>query len=147
MRFLSLGVLLFLTACGGDAPADGGSARAPRTVPRPADPTAAEAQELGRELFGIMDKVMAYKSDHFNQLPKSLPALGVDSLTRTTVRRLTITDGVPSLVVAYRRPDGRTVASCTGTNAVLEDSMLNGGAFDVHCTLRSGEAKSFTVGG
>lgn len=140
--------LLLVAACFGAKPSadsDGGPGRRP-TAPVVAGDQA-EATALGRELFGIMDRVLAYKSDHFAQLPKDLPTMGVDSLTRTTVRRLSIAGGTPTLVVAYRRAEGHAVKQCSGTNAVIEDSMLNGGAFTVECLLSSGESKSFTVGG
>lgn len=148
MRPLVATTLLLSTACFGvKAPADsdGGPGRQAAAPVVAGD--AAEAAALGRELFGIMDRVMAYKSDHFAQLPKDLPTMGIDSLTRTTVRRLTIASGTPTLVVAYRRAEGHAVTQCTGTNEVIEDSMLNGGAFTVECLLSSGESKSFTVGG
>ena len=148
MRPLLAPALLLVAACFGvKAPADsdGGPARRPSAPVMAGD--AAEAAALGRELFGIMDRVLAYKSDHFAQLPKDLPTMGVDSLTRTTVRRLSIAGATPTLVVAYRRTEGHAVKQCSGTNAVIEDSMLNGGAFTVECILSSGETKSFTVGG
>ncbi len=147
MRSLAALLLLASAACSGakaPAAATGGAARSEAAAP---SGEAAEAAALGRELFGIMDRVLAYKSDHFAQLPKDLPTMGVDSLTRTTVRRLSISGGTPTLVVAYRRTEGHAVAQCSGTNSVIEDSMLNGGAFDVDCVLTSGETKKFTVGG
>lgn len=137
-----------LAGCFGvKVPASAGSGTGARTAAPAADAATTEAAALGRELFGIMDRVMAYKSDHFAQLPRDLPTMGVDSLTRTTVRRLAIVGGAPHLVVAYRHTEGHAVAQCQGTNAVIEDSMLNGGAFSVDCLLTTGETKSFTVGG
>jgi hypothetical protein len=147
MRTLSaLALFLLAAACGrSGAP---GSARDPvRHPPFPADPQLADATELGHEIFGIMDRVMAFKSSHFGQLPPSLPSMGEDTLSRTTIRRLTIADKTPTLIVLYRHPEGHALRSCTGSNKVLEDSMLNGGPFEVSCTLASGETKSFTVGG
>ena len=147
MRPLPVLILLASAACfGAKAPAAATGGSAPRDVTTSGGESA-EAAALGRELFGIMDRVLAYKSDHFAQLPKDLPTMGVDSLTRTTVRRLSISGGTPTLVVAYRHTEGHAVAQCSGTNAVIEDSMLNGGAFDVECVLTSGETKKFTVGG
>ncbi|HTK57034.1 MAG TPA: hypothetical protein VL295_09415 [Gemmatimonadales bacterium] len=149
MRPLLVLALCATTACFGvKAPADsdgGPTRRAAAPVAAAQDVT--EAAALGRELFGIMDRVLAYKSDHFAQLPKDLPTMGVDSLTRTTVRRLSIAGTTPTLVVAYRHAEGHAVKQCSGTNEVIEDSMLNGGAFTVECLLSSGESKSFTVGG
>lgn len=143
-----LTLLCLVTACGGAKSADGGDgARTSRGRAPAPDAATTEAAELGRELFDIMDRVMAFKSSHYNKLPKDLPAMGIDSLTRGTVRRLTIADGIPTLTVSYRRVEGHTLTRCTGTNKVIEDSMLNGGAYEVDCTLRSGETRAFTVGG
>ena len=148
MRPLLALALCSAAACFGvKAPADSDGGPAARSGAPAAAQDAAEAAALGRELFGIMDRVLAYKSDHFAQLPKDLPTMGVDSLTRTTVRRLTIAATTPTLVVAYRHAEGHAVKQCTGTNAVIEDSILNGGAFTVECLLNSGETKSFNVGG
>ena len=146
MRTLPVLLLVFAAACG-NGPAAGSGRDPVRRAPVPADPQLADATELGREIFGVMDRVMAYKSSHFGNLPHDLPSMGEDSLTRTTVRRLTVADKTPTLTVSYRHPDGHALRGCTGTNKVLEDSMLNGGPFEVSCTLASGETKSFTVGG
>ena len=146
MRPLPVLALLLAAACGKSA-APGGAVDQVRHTPVLADPQLADATELGHELFGVMDRVMAFKSSHFGQLPPSLPSMGEDTLSRTTIRRLTIEDKTPTLIVLYRHPEGHALRSCTGTNKVLEDSMLNGGPFEVSCTLASGETKSFTVGG
>ena len=145
MRPTFLLILFAATACG-DAPAAPAAAPAAARPPQ-GDTAAPEAQALGRELFGIMDKVMAYRSSHFNNLPKDLPAAGIDSLTRTTVRRLSVSGGVPSVAIIFRHAEGHALQGCTATSKVLEDSMLNGGAYEVICTLRSGESQPFTVGG
>ena len=146
MRALPLLLLVLAAACGRSGPAGNGQDKV-RHPPVPSDPALADATELGHELFGVMDRVMAYKSSHFGQLPRDLPSMGVDSLSRTTIRRLTVADKTPTLAVVYRHPEGHALKGCTGTNKVLEDSMLNGGPFEVSCTLASGETKAFTVGG
>ena len=141
-------LLLLAAACGGAEPAaDAQAQRGRPPAPSSASVESGEAVAIGRELFEIMDRVMAFKSAHFNQFPKDLPAMGIDSLTRTTVRRLAVAGGVPTLTVAYRHTQGHALRQCIGTNEVIEDSMLNGGAFEVQCTLTSGESKAFTVGG
>jgi hypothetical protein len=146
MRILPV-ILLVAAACGKSA-ANGAPARDPVRHPVSAgDAESTEASELGKELFGVMDHVMAFKASHFGQLPRDLPSMGEDSLTRTTVRRLTVADKVPTLTVTYRHAEGHALRGCTGTNKVLEDSMLNGGPYEVSCTLASGETKAFTVGG
>jgi hypothetical protein len=118
-----------------------------RTTAQAVDPVQAEANQLGREIFEVVDKVMAYRASHFGQLPPSLPALGVDSLTPATIRRLTDEETFPRITVVFRRTDGRAIRYCSGTNKVLEDSMLNSGPFTIACLLVSGETKDFTVGG
>jgi len=145
MRPLPL-LLLVVAACGPSSPSGGATRDPVRHEPAAAD-EAGEASTLGHELFGVMDHVMAFKSSHFGQLPHDLPSMGEDSLTRTTVRRLTIADATPTLTVDFRHAEGHALKGCVGTNKVLEDSMLNGGPFQVTCTLASGETKAFTVGG
>jgi hypothetical protein len=146
MRSTGTLILTLLAACG-DAPAAAPASRPAAPRAEQVDAAVTEAQALGRELFGIMDRVMAYRSSHFNNLPKDLPTAGIDSLTRTTIRRLSIAGGVPTIAVIYRARDGHALQGCSATSKVLEDSMLNGGAYEVHCTLRSGESQAFTVGG
>lgn len=147
MRTLPLITLFLLSACFGPKGTAATGTQARRPDASATNDPAQEAQTLGRELFGIMDRVMSYKSSHFNNLPRDLPSMGIDSLTRTTIRRLTVQAGTPSLVVVFRRVEGHAVRQCVGTNKVIEDSMLNGGSFEVDCTLSSGEARTFTVGG
>ena len=139
--------LLLCVAClrPGNLPGSGGDKV--RHDTGPADPQGADAAALGHEIFAVMDKVMAYKSSHFGNLPADLTSIGMDSLTRTTVRRLSIADQTPTLTVVFRRAEGHALVSCSGTNKVLEDSMLNSGPFEVTCTLPSGETKAFIVGG
>lgn len=147
MRAFPLVTLILLSACFGPKGTTASGARGRRPDASAANDAAAEAKALGRELFGIMDQVMSYKSSHFNNLPRDLPSMGIDSLTRTTVRRLSIDGATPSLVVVFRHTEGHAIKQCVGTNKVIEDSMLNGGSFEVDCTLNSGEARTFNVGG
>ncbi|HEV2290751.1 MAG TPA: hypothetical protein VGR60_02815 [Gemmatimonadales bacterium] len=106
-----------------------------------------EATQLGREVFELVDKTMGYYSAHFGDFPRNVNAIGVDSLTSTTVRRLAIHGKVPTITAAYRHPAGHAITSCSGTNKVLEDSMLNGGPYTVDCTLADGSLRAITVGG
>ena len=147
MRFLVVTPLLLLAACGGGKPAAVAAAGTPTSAAAGPGTADSDAAALGHELFTIMDQVMAFRSAHYHTWPRDLPFMGVDSLTHTTVRRLSIAEDVPTLVVAYRHTAGHAVATCSGTNKVIEDSMLNGGAFEVSCTLTSGESRTFTVGG
>lgn len=135
---------LALAACGGEKPA-----AAPRreAAAPPADPAQADADSLGRELFDIVDRVMAYKSSHRNRLPVSLRQAGLDSLTPRFVRRLARQGEEPQVTIAYRRPDGHVLLSCAGTSLVLENSMLHDGAFTVQCEQVTGGSRPFWVGG
>jgi len=139
--------LLMVAACSEPKPESGAPAARRSSPPVGRDQAEQEAQLLGREIFGIMDRVMAYRSSHFNNLPNNLPAAGIDSLTRTTIRRLSASGGTPTVTIVFRQREGHALQGCSGTSRVLEDSMLNGGAFDVQCTTASGESKAFRVGG
>ncbi len=100
--------------------------------------TQGDADLLGREIFDLVDQAMGYKGAHRGRLPKSLKELGVDALTGTTSRTLSLTGNVPEVTVAFRAPAGRMLSSCRGTNAVLEEASLSEGEFSVICTLTSG---------
>ena len=50
----------------------------------------ADAQQLGSEMFELIDRIADYRSSHEGRPPKSLRQLGVDSLTPNTIRRLAI---------------------------------------------------------
>lgn len=144
MRRLLL-LTLLVAACSEPKPGTGTAPAA--EAPAAGDGAEQEAQLLGREIFGIMDRVMAYRSSHFNNLPKDLPAAGIDSLTRTTIRRLSRADAAPTITVVFRSAEGHALKGCSGSSRVIEDSMLNGGAFDVQCTTAAGETRDFRVGG
>ncbi|MGH7592166.1 MAG: hypothetical protein ACREL2_12085 [Gemmatimonadales bacterium] len=141
---------LLLAACG-HKPAGTSSAASGADSATASDGPSAEAQadaaRLGRELFELVDKTMSYYSSHYGQFPRDVNALGTDSLTPTTVRRLAVQDTVPTITVAFRHAGGHAVTSCSGTNKVLEDSMLNGGAYLIDCTLADGSVRSISVGG
>ncbi len=100
--------------------------------------TQSDADLLGREIYDLVDRAMSYKSAHRARLPRSLTELGVDALTPTTARTLSVTGDVPEIAVAFRDVSTRTVASCRGTSAVLEEASLSGGQFSVICTLTAG---------
>ena len=112
----------------------------------PADPAQADAEELGRALFDAVDRIMAYRSSHQNKLPNSLRIAGIDSLSSTIVLRYAKTGSSPLVTAAFRRPSGRQVASCEGTNDVLEDASLHEGAFTITCTMVGGGSRGFSVG-
>lgn len=132
---------LWLVSCGGDpSPRSRAEAVAP-----PADPAQADADALGHELYDIMDRVMAYRSSHRNRLPTSLRQAGLDSLTPMFVRRLTRQGSDPLVTIAFRRPEGHVLRSCTATSLVLESSMLHDGTFELRCELVAGGSGPFRV--
>ncbi|MFI5235296.1 MAG: hypothetical protein ACHQXA_06275 [Gemmatimonadales bacterium] len=146
-------VLALFAACGKPKPAASATDSTATPDASTATPTAndakaqAEAKQLGHELFDLVDRIMNYSSAHFGEFPRNFPAMGIDSLTRTTVRRVTFHGKVPTVTVAFRQTEGHAVTACSGTNKVLEDSMLNGGPYTVSCALADGTPQDFTVGG
>jgi hypothetical protein len=144
-------ILIALTAACGKAtpaaaPAQAAAGAGPAT-PAPGGQAQAEAAQLGREIFDLVDRTMNYRSAHFGDFPASLPAMGVDSLTHLTIRRLVVRGKVPTVTVVFRNAGAHAVTACSGTNKVLEDSMLNGGPYTVSCALADGSSQDFTVGG
>ncbi len=96
-----------------------------------------DANALGQEIFELIDRTMDYVGSHRGRVPTSLRELGIDSLTPTTARHLTIQDKIPVVTVEYRRPDGHTLSACSGTHEVLEQSLLHG-EFTLTCRWLSG---------
>ena len=111
----------------------------------PSDSAQADAEELGKALFDAVDRVMSYRSAHQNQLPSSLTTAGIDSLGPAIVLRYTRSGSSPLLTAAFRRTANRELASCEGTNDVLEDASLHEGAYAITCTMVSGGTRDFTV--
>jgi hypothetical protein len=113
----------------------------------PTDPAQIDAELLGNAVAEIVDEVMSYKSAHQGRLPVSFRQAGMDTLTSLFARRLGREGNAPLITIVFRRREGHVLSSCQGTNAILEDKLLRAGAFDVKCTLLSGETKQFTVPG
>jgi hypothetical protein len=109
-----------------------------------ADPVQAEAEMLGRDLFEMVDLVMSFRSAHDFRLPATLSEAGIDTLTPLFVRRLSRQGFDPKVTILFRKPQGRTLLSCEGTNRVLEESVVNGD-FEVSCAVGSGGSRTFTV--
>jgi hypothetical protein len=132
---------LLLGACAGS----GDALPAGAGVPTPADQ--ASVDTLGRELFELLDRLADYQAAR-DRPPRSLREMGLDSLTPRTVRRLArdrAGSGVVSVVVAWRRPDGRAVLACRGDRQVLEDAAMQEGRFGVVCTRADGSDEAFVV--
>lgn len=144
-------LVLLLAACGHKPATSSGASAGSATDSTAADAPSAEAQadaaRLGREVFELADKTMNYYSSHFGEFPRNINGLGIDSLTPATVRRLIVHGKVPTITAAFRHTEGHAVVSCSGTNKVLEDSMLSGGSYPIDCILADGSTRTITVGG
>ena len=138
---LALGAAL--PGCGSDEAAP--KAKAPAEGEAPADPAQADAQALGAEVFDIMDRVVAYKASHQGRLPTSFRQAGIDTLTATTTRGLSRVGGDPLVTIRFRRLEGHQLESCSGTNLVIEQAMMNEGTFEVQCVVADGATRTFTV--
>jgi hypothetical protein len=103
------------------------------------------AQQLGRELADIVDRVMAYRSSHRGTLPTSLRQAGIDSLTPIFSRSYTRRGDEPLITIRFRSTADHPVAACQGSNMVLEDAMMREGRFDVVCELTAGGSQTFTI--
>ena len=104
----------------------------------PVNGAPADAQQLGTEMFELIDRIADYRSSHEGKPPKSLRQLGVDSLTANTVRRLAVQGRTFTVTVVYRRPEGRVVQNCSAGEDALEQAALNEGRFAVSCDTPSG---------
>ncbi len=110
----------------------------PVTEGVPAGGAPADVQQLGAEMFELIDRIADYRSSHEGRPPKSLRQLGVDSLTPNTIRRLAVQGRTFTVTVVYRRPEGRTVLNCSAGEDALEQAALNEGRFAVSCDTPSG---------
>ena len=134
MRRVALAVLALLAGVGCHRkPAATPAAR--RTVPVG---DSAEATALGREVFELVDRANDYQSSHHGRLPRSLALLGIDTLTRTTVRRFTRSDHPPGIEVAFRTRSGHAVTGCQADRGILVEASLNDGMVTISCTAADG---------
>lgn len=104
----------------------------------PAGGAPSDAQQLGTEMFELIDRIADYRSSHEGRPPKTLRQLGVDSLTPATIRRLAVQGRTFTVTVAYRRAEGRAVQACSAGEDALEQAALNEGRFAVSCDTPSG---------
>ena len=106
---------LWAGVCGRQTVATGRNAR-----PRAADarinlpPDQQDAHTLGREVFDLVDRAVAYRSSHRGRPAANLTQMGIESLTPTTVRRMVNVQREPVVTVAFRRPEQRQIVSCRG---------------------------------
>ncbi len=138
----ALALAALLAAChrgGGKAsPAQSGGAP-------PAPDAQAEATRLGGEIFELVDRAADYRASHRGRPPVSLRQLGVDSLTPETLRAIAADSAHFTVSVGYRRPAGRALQQCSGTDVVLEEASLNGGRFHLSCVTSAGSTGTFEV--
>lgn len=131
--FASLAVIVIAGGCGKKE-----EPKPPVAEGVPVSGAPADAQQLGTEMFELIDRIADYRSSHEGRPPKSLRQLGVDSLTSGTIRRLAIQGRTFTVTVVYRRPEGRAVLSCSAGEDALEQAALNEGRFAVSCDTPSG---------
>lgn len=132
----ALGALLLLAACGEAPPAD--AARQQALVPEAGD-AAAEVVRLAAEVRDIADRIADYRATHQARPPRGLADLALDSLTRETARHLATDGDSTRVTVAWRRTEGRTLLACTGGPAILEEALLNAGAYHLACRTARGD--------
>jgi hypothetical protein len=132
-----------VAGCGGNAATkahSGGSSRQLSSEQR-------EAETLGREVFDLVDRAMDYRGSHEGRPANNLQQMGLESLTKATVRRVENVQREPVVTVGFRQTSGREIVSCRGDRQVLEDAFLNSGRFTVMCTASSGAQRPLEVGG
>ncbi|TFG48220.1 MAG: hypothetical protein E4H38_06830 [Gemmatimonadales bacterium] len=134
-------LLLSLTACGGG--------EKPSAAKRPeaaggSDQAQNEATQLGAEITNVLDRVMAYAVARSGRAPATIAEVGLDSLTPKIVRRVSRQGRDILISVAFRRPAGRAVSECHGTNRVLEELSLMG-HYELTCTVAGGGTRTFTI--
>jgi hypothetical protein len=104
-----------------------------------------DAEVLGREIFDLVDRAISYRASHQGRPANTLRQMGVESLTATTVRRVTNVEREPVITVAFRRTADREIVACRGDGKILEDASLNG-RFTLMCTSSSGLQRPVDVG-
>jgi hypothetical protein len=137
----TLVALLLAPACGGgDKPS---AAKRPEAASG-LDQAQNEATQLGAEITNVLDRVLAYASARSGRAPATIAEVGLDSLTPKVVRRVS-RQGLDIVVTAvFRRPAGRAVTECHGTNRVLEELSLMG-HYELTCSVTGGGIRTFTI--
>jgi hypothetical protein len=134
-------LLLSLTGCGGDDKPRAESAPASSTRANQAED---EAAELGTEIISVLDRVLAYASARNGRAPETIAEVGLDSLTKKVVRRVSRQGRDLVVTAAFRRPAGRAVTECRGANRVFEDLSILG-RYELTCTVAGGGTRTFTI--
>jgi hypothetical protein len=108
-------------------------------------PDQRDARELGREIFDLVDRAVAYRASHRGRPAPTLRIMGLESLTTTTVRRMVNLQREPVITVAFRRPQQREIVACRGDSEILVEASLKGGRFTLMCTSSSGVQRPMEV--
>jgi hypothetical protein len=135
----ALAAVFFLLGC-----SEAGSSKAQRPLVSQLSPEQRDAQTLGREIFELVDRALDYRGSHRGRPPASLRQMGVDSLTPSTVRRLTNFQREPVVTVSFRETRGRELISCRGTSQIVEEASVDG-RYVLMCTARSGAQRPVEV--
>jgi hypothetical protein len=142
-RWLARALLALAAAgCGADK---GGTPR-PREPAERLPPEQRDAEQLGREVFELVDRAVDYRGSHRGRPAVSLRHMGVDSLTPATARHLVNVSREPVVTVQFRKLEGREITACRGDGQILEEAALSGGRFTLMCTTRSGAQRPIQVG-
>jgi len=124
---------------------------APDARPRTTDaeeqlpPDQREAYALGREVFELVDRAVAYRSSHRGRPAANITQMGIESLTPATVRRVVNVQREPVVTVEFRKGGGRQIVSCRGDSQILEQASLNGGRFTLMCATSAGAQRPMEV--
>lgn len=135
-------VLAALVAACGKEPERRPSAPPP---PPTGDVAEQEATQLGRDLFGLLDRLASYAASNQRKYPASLREAGIDSLTPKLARKIDTQAKPPVAYSMFRKPLGHTLTSCRGNTDLLEESALNEGQFTVTCTDSLGHSSPYRV--
>lgn len=143
-----LGLIALVLAC----TAAGECGPSSDAKPRAADPEETlppderDAHALGREIFELVDRAVAYRTSHRGRPAATLTQMGIESLTPATVRRVVNVQREPVVTVAFRKGEGREIVACRGDSQILADAAMKGGRFTLMCTTGSGTQRPMEVG-
>ena len=127
--------------CGAESEARPRSSEVEEQLP----PDQRDATLLGREVFELLDRAIAYRSSHRGRPAATITQMGIESLTPATVRRVVNVQREPVVTVAFRKDAGRQIVSCRGDGQVIEDASMNGGRFTLMCTTSTGSQRPMEV--
>lgn len=107
----------------------------------------ADAEQLGREIYRLLDRAADYRGAHRGQAPRSLIDLGIDSLTPDLARVIRGSGTEATVTVSFRNTAGHGYTSCSGELSMLESAVLADGRYQLRCTTPAGEESTVQAGG